>query len=439
MSKKIAILGTGMAGFGAAHRLQGEDVEITLFDEKGHYGGHTASVNLPSGFTFDHGPHVSFTKDERIQRLLADNVNNQYETIQYQVNNYWQGHWITHPVQNNLHGLPVDLVTRIISEFAQNNCNESAAASSPANYQEWLIGSYGETFAKTFPMVYTEKYHTTAAANMTTDWIGPRMYRPSLEEVIRGALTKATANVHYVTHFRYPSRGGFVSYLQRFTEGQQLQLDHKLIGLQPKQRLLRFANGANIGYDSVISSIPLPDFIPMIEGVPADVLDAASKLACTGCVLINIGVARPGISAAHISYFYDPDIVFTRLSFPHKMSPHNAPNNGSSIQAEVYFSNKYKPLREKPEQLGQKVIADLIRCGLLDAGDQILCQETMILDYANVIFDHDRQASLQLIHGYLDDIGVAYCGRYGDWGYMWTDESFISGERAAEVALSTAK
>ena len=29
-----------------------------------------------------------------------------------------------------------------------------------------------------------------------------------------------------------------------------------------------------------------------------------------------------------------------------------------------------------------------------------------------------------------------YCGRYGDWGYMWTDESFISGERAAEKALS---
>jgi hypothetical protein len=31
---------------------------------------------------------------------------------------------------------------------------------------------------------------------------------------------------------------------------------------------------------------------------------------------------------------------------------------------------------------------------------------------------------------------VGYCGRYGDWGYMWTDESYISGERAAEAALS---
>jgi hypothetical protein len=53
-----------------------------------------------------------------------------------------------------------------------------------------------------------------------------------------------------------------------------------------------------------------------------------------------------------------------------------------------------------------------------------------------VIFDHDRAPSLKVVHGFLDEIGVGYCGRYGDWGYMWTDESFKSGERAAETTLS---
>jgi len=56
--------------------------------------------------------------------------------------------------------------------------------------------------------------------------------------------------------------------------------------------------------------------------------------------------------------------------------------------------------------------------------------------YANVIFDLDRTAALDTVHGFLDDIGVGYCGRYGDWGYMWTDESFISGEKAAQNVLS---
>ena len=61
-----------------------------------------------------------------------------------------------------------------------------------------------------------------------------------------------------------------------------------------------------------------------------------------------------------------------------------------------------------------------------------------VVRYANVIFDLEREDAVKCVHGYLGDIGIAYCGRYGDWGYMWTDESFVSGERAAQSALSAA-
>ena len=55
--------------------------------------------------------------------------------------------------------------------------------------------------------------------------------------------------------------------------------------------------------------------------------------------------------------------------------------------------------------------------------------------YANVIYDRDRAAAVATIHDYLADIGIARCGRYGDWDHAWTDESFISGERAADGVL----
>ena len=44
-----------------------------------------------------------------------------------------------------------------------------------------------------------------------------------------------------------------------------------------------------------------------------------------------------------MTYFYDEDICFTRLGFPHMLSTKNAPPGTGSIQAEVYFSEKYKP------------------------------------------------------------------------------------------------
>ncbi len=67
--------------------------------------------------------------------------------------------------------------------------------------------------------------------------------------------------------------------------------------------------------------------------------------------------------------------------------------------------------------------------------DEIAFTNALHLPYANIIFDLDRAKAVETVHGYLRDVGVHYCGRYGDWGYLWTDEAFISGEKAAERAL----
>ena len=205
----------------------------------------------------------------------------------------------------------------------------------------------------------------------------------------------------------------------------------------PRTRQLSFSNGLVTHYDALVSSVPLPDLIRMIQGAPQDVVDASRRLACSTCVLVNIGVNREDLSSAHMTYFYDEDICFTRLGFPHMLSARNAPPGTGSIQAEVYFSDKYKPFTGSAEDWIDPVIRDLRRCGLLREDDQILSRKAMLLRYANIIFDLDRKAALETVHGYLDDLGIAYCGRYGDWGYMWTDESFISGEKAAQKALDS--
>jgi len=429
----IVVLGSGMAGCGAAYRLHAEGIQPVMYDKNNYYGGHTASFRYETGFQFDVGPHISFTKDPRIQEIFADSVDQQYETIQINLNNYWRGQWPLHPVQLHLFGLPEDLIVKVISDFVE----ERSAAERPIkNYADWLLASFGKTFAESFPMQYTRKYHTTPAENMSTDWLGPRIYRPSLEEVLRGAISASAPHVHYITHFRYPSAGGFMNYLNKFLPLGNLKLNHQVVSIDPNKRELTFSNGLVTGYDGLVSSVPLPDLLPMIKGAPRDVVDASQRLACSTCVLVNIGVDRADLSNAHMTYFYDEDICFTRLGFPHMLSAHNAPPGTGSIQAEVYFSQKYKPFSGTPEDWIEPVIRDLRRVGLVRENDRVLSRKAMFLKYANVIFDLERADALKTVHAYLDDIGIAYCGRYGDWGYMWTDESFKSGEAAAERSLS---
>ena len=432
-SPNIVVLGSGMAGFGAAYRLNAEGINPVMYDKNSYHGGHTASFRNQSGFLFDIGPHISFTKDPRIQELFAESVDQQYESLPINLNNYWQGYWPQHPVQLHLHGLPVDTVTKVISDFVEERQKPEPVIH---NYADWLVSSFGRSFAEFFPMRYTRKYHLTSAENMSTDWLGPRIYRPNLDEVLRGALSPSAPQVHYITHFRYPSAGGFVNYLKKFVPLGNLKLGHQLTAIDPRSRELRFSNGHVTNYDGLVSSLPLPDLLAMISGAPDDVVAAAQRLACSTCVLVNLGINREDLSKAHMTYFYDEDICFTRLGFPHMLSSRNAPPGTGSIQAEVYFSKKYKPLTGSPDSLIEPVIRDLHRCGLLRDTDRILSKEAFLLPYANIIFDLERAAALRIVHGYLDDLGIAYCGRYGDWGYMWTDESFKSGELAAERALS---
>lgn len=431
----IVVLGSGMAGFGAAHRLNAEGIRPVLYDKSRHFGGHTASFRDAAGFLFDLGPHISFTKDPRIQDLFARYVDDKYQALQVKLDNYWRGLKLTHPVQLHLNGLPHDLIVDIVSDFVKVH---EGAEGSIANYEEWLVASYGRKFAELFPMQYTRKYHTTTAANMSTDWLGPRMYRPTLQELLRGALAPWQPEVHYITNFRYPTHGGFQSYLKDLPNMAEIKLEHELVGIDARQRTLTFGNGFSTDYGGLISSVALPELIPMIAGVPDDVLAAAKRLACSTCVLVNVGLDRADLSEGQITYIYDEDICFTRLSFPHLLSPHNAPSGCGSIQAEVYFSSKYRPLLQTPASVVDQVIVDLKRIGIVRETDKILTRHAMVVDHANVIFDLERADAVKTVHGYLDDVGINYCGRYGDWGYMWTDESFISGERAAESALCAA-
>lgn len=426
------ILGAGMAGFGAAHRYKQEGLNSVLFDKNSYYGGHAASFHHEGGWIFDDGPHISFTKNERMQKLFANSVDQKYEVLDTQVNNYWKGHWPKHPVVCNLHGLPTDLVVNAISDFVAASNNEDPVIT---NYEDWLRASYGDTLARTFPMEYGLKYHTTTADNMTTDWLGSRLYRPKLEEVLQGALTPETPNYHYISHFRYPTFSGFSNYFTGFLSDAEIRLNHELVELDYKERRLSFKNGETISYDSLVSSIPLPKLVQLIKNVPEEVRLAASKLAWTQCVVVNLGLSRENISKAHWTYFYDRDISFARLSFPHMLSPNTVPKGCGAIQAEVYFSEKYKPLNQSPSELIPRVKEDLVKCGLIEKDEATVFEEATIAPYAQIIFDLERKEALSIVHGFLEEIGVAYAGRYGEWGYLWTDESFMSGEKAAEKTL----
>src|ERR1700745_133186 len=198
----IVVLGSGMAGCGAAHRMRAEDITPVMYDKNSYHGGHTASFRNETGFLFDVGPHISFTKDPRIQSLFAESVDQVFETVQINLNNYWRGHWPLHPVQRPLHGLPEDIVVKVISDFVEKHQKPEMPVK---NYADWLISSFGKTFAEFFPMQYTRKHHTTGGQHEPRlGWPGRLPSQPRGSPARRNFPVRSARPLHHP--FSIPER-----------------------------------------------------------------------------------------------------------------------------------------------------------------------------------------------------------------------------------------
>ena len=202
---------------------------------------------------------------------------------------------------------------------------------------------------------------------------------------------------HYISHFRYPTRGRLrLLPAARSptwpTSGSATRWCRSIRGAA------RCASptAATYGYDGLVSSVPLPDLLPMIAGAPADVVAASRRLACSTCVLVNVGVDRADLSRAHMTYFYDEDICFTRLSFPHMLSASNVPAGMRQHPGRGLFLEQVPAVHRAARRLD--------RAG--DRGSQTLrpasrratessARHASVVRYANVIFDLERAAAIE--------------------------------------------
>ena len=195
---KIVIIGSGISGLGASYALQKKGLNPIILEKDEDYGGLCSSFEI-NGFRFDRFVHLSHTQNEEVKDLfrlsspeIITHVPNPY--------NIYKRTWIKHPAQNNLCPLSEEEKQLIIKDFLHRPQQYDKIE----NYEQWLRLQYGDYFAEHFPMVYTRKYWMKEARDLRTEWVGNRLYQPSVEEVIQGSKSLNTPNTYYAKEMRYP-------------------------------------------------------------------------------------------------------------------------------------------------------------------------------------------------------------------------------------------
>lgn len=449
----ILILGAGLAGISCSYHLKHDCLVV----EKNSYsGGHIYSHRI-NGFIWDEGPHVSFTKHQYVKDLFGLSV--QGEFLEYPVfpTNYYKGHWIAHPAQSNLYEVPEPVRSKCLSDFLETRKNIDNHVK-PANYDEWIRLAFGDEFSNEFVKNYTKKYWTLDPEQLSTDWVGDRVFFPDVETVKKGFEGPLDESTHYITSVRYPKTGGYNSYTNLLIKDMNVQFNKCVNRIDLESKTVYFTDGTEQKYTKLINTLPLPEFVKFLD-TSQEIQNAARDLACSELLLLNFVVNHTATIDSHWLYVYDDDKYATRINFTELLSPDNGIEGKCGIQVEVYFS-KYKEQRETIEQISKKIAGELIEMGLIKNESCIEEVNTNYIKYANVIFDHKRQKSLDTILDYLTDFGlvrenddltpatdwikkeavtnnnefgdIILAGRFGQWKYYWTDDCILRGKYIAE-------
>ncbi|MAE68975.1 MAG: amine oxidase [Gemmatimonadetes bacterium] len=438
--KRIVILGAGPLGLGAAHRLQQLGYrDFTVYDKNDYVGGLAASFTDDEGFTWDIGGHVIFSHYEFFDAFMAEMVP---ETVSHGRESWvWvQDRFIAYPFQNNFHFLEKDVVLECVLGLHEAQLKFP----SYTNFHEWILHCFGEGIATYFMIPYNFKVWATPAELMDSGWIAERVSVVDMKMVLANIVgAKKDASWGPNSTFDFPLRGGTGGLFSpmRGRLGRHLKLERNLISIDPEAKRLRFDTGEEDSYDMLVNGAPLDLFVPMIEGVPNAVREAAREMVFAGGWIVGVGFRQPCPSDKNWMYFPESNCPFYRVTYLSNYSPLIAPDKDHySLLCEISES-KYKPVTH--DEALEQTLQGLINTRLISESDRDAIVSTHVIrrDHTYPVPFLGRDDRLRVVQAWLESKDILSRGRFGGWKYEVgnMDHSVQMGKEAVDRILEAKK
>jgi len=431
----VVILGGGLTGLSAAWHLDG--VESLVLERDAEPGGLCRSF-AEDGFTFDCTGHLLHLREPRFRDLVERLAPGAFAAHERRALIFSKGTFTPYPFQANLHGLPVDTVKDCVAGFVEALLRrEKAGEPDPqrATFKEWVEAIFGAGIAQHFMLPYNAKLWRVDLDEIECGWVSWSIPRPTLREVLDGAFGATVRGLGYNPTFLYPRRGGIRALPDAFARRvPAIRTGSAVETIDARRRVVRLRGGETIGYERLVSTLPLDRLLQSTEGLPDEMGAIGRRLRSVRVLNICLGIARPRLSDAHWVYFPEPEYSFYRIGFPSNLAPGMAPRGCASVWAERSLLPG-EPFDE------QEVIAtttdDLRRAGILRARDRVVFARVGVLDPAYVLYDRHRARHVPRVLETLREHGIDSTGRFGAWEYSSMEGAMRAGADAAERLRAT--
>jgi len=423
----ILIIGAGLAGLSTAYHLG--DRSYRVIEKEKEAGGLCRSYQK-DGFTFDMTGHLLHFRQAAIKALVEGLLDGRLEKHVRRSFIYSHRTYTEYPFQVNTYGLPPEVVRECLMGFIDTLTKPAATRSADRSFKDWILDNMGEGIARHFMVPFNEKLWQVSLNELTSDWVSWLVPKPDLKDVINGALGIKDKAFGYNPTFLYPAQGGISVLPRAFLPGvRDIVYGCELIEVETARRRATFSDGRVEEYETLVSTIPVPELVRRCTDLPKAIHEAAGGLRCVSVYNVNLGVAREKVSDKHWIYFPEPEFPFYRAGFPMNFSPLLGPPGCSSLYVEV----SHQPAHAMPEAaLIQRIRDGLERAGIFRSDDELVVADVKDIRYAYVLFDQHRARALPTILEELARRGIHSIGRYGRWEHTSMEDAMAQGKQLAE-------
>jgi protoporphyrinogen oxidase len=424
---QTVIWGAGISGLSAAYALQEiSPRSYSLYEQSPSVGGLCRTQQV-DGYQFDSVSHVLHFRSEETKRLIQQILG---EELVRQERSAWisfQKCYVPYPFQTHLNALPsaarIDCLNGYLKAWVRRKLT---AGHEPENFGAWVEQYFGGGIARHFMRPYNQKLWGAPPEDLSLDWIRPFVPQTQLRQVISNVISRRNHHqVGYNPWFFYPARGGIQTVCNAFQERLTgIHLNQEAAEIDLESRKVLFRCGERVGYERLISTIPLPNLIERTKGIPESLQRDVAGLRWTSLLNLTYCLKRPLPRPFHWAYFPEAEFPFFRLVFPSNISRSVAPEGAGLISAEI--SNP-EPGRE--EELEHEVQVQLIKLGWIEQAQDVVRIARNYFPYAYPVHDLERGKRVRRLLHFLQTRRVWSIGRFGAWHYSSMDDAITEALR----------
>jgi len=426
MKEDIIVLGAGMTGLGAG--LSGIPVYEAAEGPGGicssYYMRPDATERMPfapsdgEAYRFElGGGHWIFGGDPAVLRLIRSVA--PVKTYERK-SSVWlpaQGAFVPYPLQNHLRCLGPQLAAKCLKEMVDG----LAFPRRTNRMSEWLEANFGGSLCEMF---FTP-FHKLYTAGLWEKIAPQDGYKSPLDmgAVLQGTLSSAPP-VGYNTTFIYPEEGLNVL-AQRLAASCDIRYGKKVMRIDPTEKEIEFADGTRVGYETLVSTLPLNKVMEM-TGLRVD----AKADPSPSVLVVNIGAERgPKCPDDHWVYLPSSRAGFHRVGFYSNVDcsflPQSAREGGErvSIYVEKAYPEGARPSATEAVEFSKAVVKELQQwewVGDAEAIDPTWIEVAYTWSWSGSSW---KQQALKE----LEATGIYQVGRYARWVFQGIADSLRDG------------